>query len=575
MTWLMKTSCNSTYSSLMSTPELPDACADYHKCTLTASSITQTVVDSEAERPLPESIPKTIPSQHEFRTLVLCFDGTGDQFDADNSNIVQLCSLLKKDDRSKQMVYYQAGVGTYSPSQSPNLLTSKIYKTVDLMIAWSIDTHVRDGYRFLMQNYHIGDHICIFGFSRGAYTARSLAGMIHKVGLLPPDNWQQVPFAYKMYTRADEIGWSQSTAFKKAFSIDVPIEFVGVWDTVDSVGLIPKELPFVTSNTIIRTFRHAVSLDEHRAKFKANLWNRPSARESLLCTPMSCPVNSRMNTTNSILRRPWYAHGMEPGIEWRPEDEKLLEEMEKLYSSSSARPTDVEEVWFAGCHCDVGGGSVKNSTRYSLSRISLRWMIRECFKVKTGIMFDSERLRQIGLDPTTLYPFVMPRPPALSVGSALIPAGRTKKSLVKRIISGFHCRTQPVPGGSDKCKTLVQDIDDQCLPIGTEEEEELQDALSVIYDQLKCSKSWWILEIIPMVFRQQKENDEWVSWFGVNLGRPREIPMPYRVKVHRSVRMRMEAFHEHDCRKQYKPKAHFEKPIWIDDDVPLQAEQKN
>ena len=58
---------------------------------------------------------------------------------------------------------------------------------------------------------------------------RSLAGMIHKVGLLPADNWQQVPFAYKMYTRADEIGWKQSNAFKKASSRDVSIQFVGVW----------------------------------------------------------------------------------------------------------------------------------------------------------------------------------------------------------------------------------------------------------------------------------------------------------------------------------------------------------
>ncbi len=74
-----------------------------------------------------------------------------------------------------------------------------------------------------------GDKICIFGFSRGAFTARSLAGMVHKVGLLPADNHQQVPFAYKMYTRTDNVGWEQSKAFKKAFSVDVEIEFVGVW----------------------------------------------------------------------------------------------------------------------------------------------------------------------------------------------------------------------------------------------------------------------------------------------------------------------------------------------------------
>jgi hypothetical protein len=53
--------------------------------------------------------------------------------------------------------------------------------------------------------------------------------MVHKVGLLPADNKQQVPFAYKMYTKADAVGWEQSNAFKEAFSIDVEIEFVGVW----------------------------------------------------------------------------------------------------------------------------------------------------------------------------------------------------------------------------------------------------------------------------------------------------------------------------------------------------------
>ena len=74
-----------------------------------------------------------------------------------------------------------------------------------------------------------GDKICLFGFSRGAYTARALAGMLHKVGLLPSHNHQQIPFAYSMYTRTDELGWSQSTAFKKAFSIDVDIDFIGVW----------------------------------------------------------------------------------------------------------------------------------------------------------------------------------------------------------------------------------------------------------------------------------------------------------------------------------------------------------
>jgi hypothetical protein len=57
----------------------------------------------------------------------------------------------------------------------------------------------------------------------------SLAGMLYKVGLLPPGNYQQIPFAYKMYTRADKCGWDQSNEFKSTFSTDVPIEFIGVW----------------------------------------------------------------------------------------------------------------------------------------------------------------------------------------------------------------------------------------------------------------------------------------------------------------------------------------------------------
>ncbi len=93
----------------MTTLEIPDSDAPRHGRISTSSSAAETVVDPEeyAEQAFPKDIPKTIPPKHESRTLVLCFDGTGDQFDADNSNIVKLCSLLKKDDPSQQMVYYQ------------------------------------------------------------------------------------------------------------------------------------------------------------------------------------------------------------------------------------------------------------------------------------------------------------------------------------------------------------------------------------------------------------------------------------------------------------------------------------
>ncbi|KAK0243595.1 hypothetical protein EDD85DRAFT_804498 [Armillaria nabsnona] len=549
---------------------IPELDADIPQTTVPADASTSRKHPVKEETLDPNTTSEFVPPDHRHRILVLCFDGTGDQFDSDNSNIVQLFSLLKKDDRSKQMVYYQSGIGTYTSPQIATPFMSKIYKVrstafeFDLVLMSRTDS----GYEFLMQNYHAGDRICIFGFSRGAYTARSLAGMIHKVGLLPADNRQQVPFAYKMYTRTDKVGWEQSTAFKQAFSNDVQIEFLGVWDTVDSVGLIPKRLPFTTSNTILRTFRHAVSLDERRAKFKANLWNRPNVRELLLGTSRWTTQSSHQDPSHSSTlktRKGSHEEQKESEIEWSPQEEKFMNEMERLHSSSSGQPTDIEEVWFAGY---VGGGSVQNSTRYSLARISLRWMVRECFKTKTGIMFDSQRLRLLGLDPTTLHPFVTPRPPALSVDSAMmIRSSPPRPPLKEWLVSAIRRLTLPT-GSEDEAHASA--LHEEYRPIGTEEEEELRDALSPIYDQLKCSRSWWILEVIPMVFRHQKGDDKWVSRFRPNLADPRIIPKHSSgVKVHRSVRMRMDAFHEHNPEKKYEPKARLTvTPTWVDDHVP-------
>ncbi|KAL0575406.1 hypothetical protein V5O48_006577 [Marasmius crinis-equi] len=511
----------------------------------------------------PRNVPPIIPPEHSNRTLILCFDGTGDQFDSDNSNIVQFVSLLKKDDRSKQMVYYQAGIGTYT---APNIVTpllSKISKILDQAIALHLDAHVMDGYEFLMQNYTAGDRICIFGFSRGAYTARSLAGMLHKVGLLPADNWQQVPFAYKMYTRTDKVGWEQSNAFKKAFSVDVPIEFLGVWDTVDSVGMIPKRLPFTTSNTILRTFRHAVSLDERRAKFKANLWNRPNEEETKLGMhhtklAHSETPRSSISSGKKPAKRQKSSHDQEqPSFHWLDDEDEALDSYEGQYSAQIENlSTDVEEVWFAGCHSDVGGGSVVNSTRHSLARIPLRWMIRECFKAGTGIMFDSQRLRDVGLDPTTLYPFVTPRPQRLSGCSARLQTApsESKQPWIKRIFSkrSAPCAHEHPPLGEDKPGRRL-----------TEEEEELRDAIAPMYDQLELRPFWWMLELLPMEFRYQRGDNKWVSWFGMNLARPRFIPKQraHGFKVHRSVQLRMEACHE----KKYSPRPLFSvNPIWVD-----------
>ncbi|KAK0209162.1 hypothetical protein DFS33DRAFT_1308021 [Desarmillaria ectypa] len=458
------------------------------------------------------ALEETIPPHHENRTLVLCFDGTGDQFDSDNSNVVNFFSLLKKDNPGTQLVYYQSGIGTYSIPEVASPIAAKLSRIVDSMIGVHLDAHVMGGYEFLMQNYEADDKICIFGFSRGAYTARALAGMIHKIGLLPRCNHQQVPFAYRMYSREDELGWAQSTAFKKAFSIDVDIEFLGVWDTVDSVGIIPRRLPFTVSNTHVRHFRHALALDERRVRFRPSLWHRVH------------PETAQLGVQPGEMPKPQRHHSV------KPHREKSLVEHEREFEANSTchtnTPTDVEEVWFAGCHCDVGGGSVANDVRNNLARIPFRWMIRQCFLLNTGIMFHREQLKQFGIEPSMLYPVVKPRPPPIT----------------------------SVPPTSES------DSDTVC-----EETEDFRDALCPMFDQLSLAPAWWILEYLPSKVRYQKKDDTWGKTLTLNRGQPRHVPRQkiQGIKVHRTVKLRMES--EEVVGGKYEPKAKWTvEPNWVD-----------
>ncbi|PIL31279.1 hypothetical protein GSI_05977 [Ganoderma sinense ZZ0214-1] len=436
-----------------------------------------------------------IPPSHPARTLVLCFDGTGDQFDTDNSNVVKFFSLLKKDDRNEQMCYYQAGIGTYTGHGGTFPLMAKVDKLLDEMVAWNLSTHVMDGYEFLMQNYQAGDKICLFGFSRGAYTARALAGMIHKVGLLPACNHQQVHFAYKMFARDDEAGWKQSTYFKKAFSIDVDIDFIGVWQVVYE----PALYQHITDAAVRGT------------------------------QPGDMPKSDTVLGT----REGW--DKLKKGnfkVKKRSQHESEFDAENTHWDAESHGSTDVKEVWFAGCHCDIGGGSVADDTPHTLARIPLRWMIRECFKKDTGIRFHAELLKDIGLDPASLHPIVKERPSALQPDTP-------------------HFDTVVGPA-----------------PEVTEEEHEVRDALSPIYDQLALAPYWWLLEFLPMRTRYQgpPPDRKMHKSIGPNLGRGRHVPKHHTpFFVHRSVLTRMQA--KGLKSGPYQPRAApwtEREPIWVD-----------
>ncbi|KAG6329588.1 hypothetical protein ID866_9502 [Astraeus odoratus] len=381
-----------------------------------------------------------------------------------------------------------------------------------MLVGKHLDAHVMD---------EAGDKICLFGFARGAYTARALAGMLHKVGLLSRCNHQQVPFAYRMFTQDDKTGWTQSKAFKKTYSIDVDVEFVGVWDTVNSVGIIPRRLPFTKANDKIRYFRHAISLDEHRAGFKPSFYHQSTDADKALGVqkgemPKSCK-HPRVGTADHEKSA---SHGQNSHIE-----------MEN-HSPEPITQTNVEEVWFAGCHRDVGGGSVTNNARYSLARISLRWMIREIFKANVGILFHGSEFKKIGLDPAKLYHRVHDRPPAI-YGN----------------VEGTEFMTSQRPND----------------PFVDEETEDLFDALSPIYDQLKIAPQWWILELLPRKQHYQRDEDDmWAMDYKFNMGKGRRIRKQSEgVKLHRTVKIRMEANSLKDGK--YSPRAKIKvQPMFVD-----------
>ena len=154
-------------------------------------------------------------------------------------------------------------------------------------------------------------------------------------------------------------------------------------------------------------------------------------------------------------------------------------------------------------HIDVGGGSVSNKTRHSLARIPLRWMIRECFKTNSGIMFNSESLVKIGLDPSTLYQDVAPRPDALTVG----PSNLIRDPPATPIPINIRALSIKLEKQRNLLKELGCEED-----LGTEEEEELKDALSPNHDQLSIAKFWWILEILPFVHVRQHQGGNWVRY---------------------------------------------------------------
>ena len=164
--------------------------------------------------------PKTEP-RPEPKSLVICCDGTGNEISENISNVLKLYRCLRKTEKTqpRQLVFYDPGVGTLERPDPWHKLKQDFNAILGLATGYGLDDNVLAAYAFLVHTYQAGDQIYLFGFSRGAYTVRVLAGLIHKVGLIAP---QQVNLA-----------GSGLIAYKQ-FSSDVAPQFHGNMRATDA-----------------------------------------------------------------------------------------------------------------------------------------------------------------------------------------------------------------------------------------------------------------------------------------------------------------------------------------------------
>ncbi|MEU5843973.1 DUF2235 domain-containing protein [Rhodococcus sp. NPDC047139] len=274
-----------------------------------------------------------------MKRLVICCDGTWKRADEINvSNIEKIARAVDPEPSGGpvQIAYYSSGVGTGA---------TRTDRVLGGAFGLGLDTALVGAYRFLALNYNPGDEVFVFGFSRGAYTARSLVGMISRIGLLTSDGVarNELKNAIAVYRNDTPASSKDKESFRKLChpESDVEIGFLGVFDTVGTMGvpgLGRRKYGFhnVELAPCVRFARQALALDERRRPFTPSVWSR-----------------------------------------------------------GKATGTDVKQVWFQGVHTDIGGGYEESE----LSDITLSWMMREAGE--RGLVFHDWSDVEPRIDPRT------------------------------------------------------------------------------------------------------------------------------------------------------------------------------
>jgi len=166
------------------------------------------------------------------KNIVVCYDGTNAEYRKYNTNVVKTFEAIERDD--SQVAFYDPGVGTFS--FFGRRLGRRVGALLGMAFGYGIRQNIEDGYEYLMNTFRPEDNVFIFGFSRGAYTARALAGMIHQFGILQKGSKNLIPYVSKMYFKKDnQKDFSVIKGFKKTFSNVCEPRFIGLWDTVGAL----------------------------------------------------------------------------------------------------------------------------------------------------------------------------------------------------------------------------------------------------------------------------------------------------------------------------------------------------
>ncbi|MCP5088998.1 MAG: DUF2235 domain-containing protein [Rhodobacteraceae bacterium] len=279
------------------------------------------------------------------KNIIICLDGTGNKIAKNRSSVSKIFTLLSEDCK-----FYDTGIGTDANFNDWEKRRAKIKSWWQLAAGTGLEEKILTPYEFLCRNYEKDDRIFIFGFSRGAYTARALAGFVHNFGLLDVNNLHlanKALVAYQSITRSKkekEFKFKEMQLFEKTLdTYRPPIEFLGLFDTVNSVmrpsfsGLFDisiLSLRDTAENFSVKRVRHALAIDEKRRFFRPALW------------------------TGTIFKQSIY---------------KSADPTKDSYDPDNLIEQDVRQMWFAGYHADIGGSSGEDDN--PLCKLSLQWMI--------------------------------------------------------------------------------------------------------------------------------------------------------------------------------------------------------